>query len=169
MARRTDRTGEGGFTMIEVIVSLGLISVLMASLTAYFVNTQKVSTYQAQIQAATLLDPPDVVRRTIARAVTDTVGVVQHDPVNQPGITNLLEILTALTGETPGPYTSYGDLKRDVTDAVQAALTPIRTRYAELASDPGYVTGVLADGRDRVRGTAQATVRRARAALGLLS
>lgn len=115
-----------------------------------------------------LLDPPDVVRRTIARAVTDTVGVVQHDPVHQPGITNLLEILTALTGGSPGPYTSYGDLKRDVTDAVQAALTPIRTRYAELAADPAYVTEVLADGRDRVRETARATVQRARAAIGLL-
>jgi type II secretory pathway pseudopilin PulG len=53
MARRLDRTGEGGFTMVEVIVSLGLITVLMASLTAYFVNTQRVSAYQAQIQAAT--------------------------------------------------------------------------------------------------------------------
>jgi tryptophanyl-tRNA synthetase len=115
-----------------------------------------------------VLDPGDVVRRTIARAVTDTVGVVRHDPVNQPGITNLLEILTACTGRAPGEYTSYGDLKRDVTGAVEAALAPIRSRYAELSADPGYVTGVLADGRDRVRETAQATLKRARAAIGLL-
>jgi tryptophanyl-tRNA synthetase len=115
-----------------------------------------------------LLDPPDVVRRTIARAVTDTVGVVRHDPAGQPGITNLLEILTASTGETPGGYTSYGALKRDVTDAVEAALAPLRARHAELAADPGYVLSVLADGHDRVRDTAQATVRRARAAIGLL-
>jgi tryptophanyl-tRNA synthetase len=115
-----------------------------------------------------LLDPADVVRRTIARAVTDTVGVVRHDPEGQPGITNLLEILAAATGETPGTYTSYGDLKKDVIDAVEAALAPIRARYAELAADPGYVLSVLSDGRDRVRETAQATVRRTRAALGLL-
>ena len=116
-----------------------------------------------------LLDPPDVVRRTIARAVTDTVGVVRHDRQRQPGITNLLEILAACTGTPPGEFSSCGALKREVTDAVEATLAPIRARHAELATDPAHVEAVLADGRARVRETAQATVRRARAAIGLLS
>ena len=115
-----------------------------------------------------LLDPPDVVRRTIARAVTDTVGVVRRDPQDQPGITNLLEILAAVTGTEPGRFDSYGALKREVTDAVEATLAPIRARHAELTADPAYVRAVLAAGRDRVRETAQATVQRARAAIGLL-
>jgi tryptophanyl-tRNA synthetase len=115
-----------------------------------------------------LLDPSDVVRRTIARAVTDTVGVVRRDLDGQPGVTNLLDILTACTGSAPGEFTSYGALKRAVTDAVEATLAPIRVRHAELAADPGYVNSVLADGRARVRETARATVRRARQAIGLL-
>jgi tryptophanyl-tRNA synthetase len=115
-----------------------------------------------------LLDSSEVVRRTIARAVTDPVGVVRRDPDGQPGITNLLDILAACTGSAPGEFTSYGALKRAVTDAVEATLAPIRTRHAELAADPGYVHAVLADGRARVRETAQATVRRARQAIGLL-
>jgi tryptophanyl-tRNA synthetase len=115
-----------------------------------------------------LLDPPDVVRRTIARAVTDTVGRVRHDPVRQPGVTNLLAILEACTGEPAGEFASYGDLKRAVTGAVEAALAPIRARHAELAADPEHVRKVLADGREKVRPTAQATVRRARQAIGLL-
>jgi len=115
-----------------------------------------------------LLDPPDVIRRTIARAVTDTVGVVRRDPQDQPGITNLLEILAAVTGTEPGRFDSYGALKREVTDAVEATLAPIRARHAELTDDQAYVRAVLAAGRDRVRETAQATVQRARAAIGLL-
>jgi tryptophanyl-tRNA synthetase len=115
-----------------------------------------------------LLDPPEKVRKTISRAVTDAIGVVRHDPENQPGVTNLLEILAACTDEKPGELTSYGALKREVTDAVVALLAPIQARYAELSKDPGYVRETLAEGRTRVRPAALATVRRTRAAIGLL-
>jgi tryptophanyl-tRNA synthetase len=115
-----------------------------------------------------LLDPPEVVRRTIARAVTDTVGRVRHDPANQPGVSNLLAILTACTGEPAGEFASYGALKAAVTEAVEAVLAPIRAGHRELSADPAQVRRVLAEGRERVRPTARATVRRARQAIGLL-
>jgi tryptophanyl-tRNA synthetase len=115
-----------------------------------------------------LLDSPDVVRRTIARAVTDNVGVVRDDPENQPGISNLLGILAACTGQPPRSFTSYGELKREVTDAVEAVLAPIRASYASLSADPGYLRSVLAEGKTRVRPVASETVRRTRTALGLL-
>ncbi|GIF26463.1 tryptophanyl-tRNA synthetase [Actinoplanes tereljensis] len=114
-----------------------------------------------------LLDPPETIRKAISRAVTDTVGVVRHDPDNQPGVSNLLAILAACTDEKPGEFTSYGALKREVTDAVVALLEPIRARYAEL--DPGYVREILAEGQARVRPAALATVRRTRDAIGLLN
>jgi tryptophanyl-tRNA synthetase len=116
-----------------------------------------------------LLDPPEVVRRTIARAVTDNLGRVRDDPENQPGVSNLLGILAACTGEPPRSFTSYGELKREVTDAVEAQLGPIRARYAELSADPGYLRSILAEGKTRVRPIASETVRRTRAALGLLN
>jgi tryptophanyl-tRNA synthetase len=115
-----------------------------------------------------LLDPPEVVRRTIARAVTDETGVVRRDPANQPGVTNLIDILAACTGRQPADRHSYGALKREVTDAVEALLGPIRARHAELAQDPGHVRKILAEGAARVRPRASETVRRTRAALGLL-
>jgi tryptophanyl-tRNA synthetase len=115
-----------------------------------------------------LLDPPEVIRRTIARAVTDTVGIVRHDPVAQPGVSNLLAILDACGGRPAPEITSYGQLKREVTDAVESVLAPIRARYAELAADPGYVGAVLDEGTARVRERAAATVRRAKRAIGLL-
>jgi tryptophanyl-tRNA synthetase len=115
-----------------------------------------------------LLDPPEVVRRTIARAVTDTVGRVRFDPVAQPGVSNLLAILEACGGRPAGDIASYGALKREVTEAVEAMLGPIRSRYAEIADDPGYVRAMLAESAARVRGTAAATVRRAKEAVGLV-
>ncbi|MFI6075794.1 tryptophan--tRNA ligase [Actinoplanes sp. NPDC051343] len=115
-----------------------------------------------------LLDPPEVVRRTIARAVTDNVGEVRDDPENQPGISNLLGILAACTDSRPREFTSYGELKREVTDAVEALLAPIRARYAALSADPGHLRSILAEGKAKVRPTASETVRRTRAALGLL-
>src|SRR4051812_6234639 len=66
-----------------------------------------------------LLDPPDVVRRKIARAVTDSEtgpDAVRADPA-KPGVTNLLEILVACGGSAAG-VTTYGALKRSVADAV---------------------------------------------------
>ena len=112
-----------------------------------------------------VLDPPGQVRKTIMRAVTDTIGVVRHDPA-RPGVTNLLTILSACGGETSG-LTSYGALKTAVADAVEAVLGPIRARHAELVKDPGYVRSVLDAGRERVLPAAADRVRRARSAMGL--
>jgi tryptophanyl-tRNA synthetase len=114
-----------------------------------------------------LLDPPEVVRRAIIRAVTDTVGIVRREPSTQPGVSNLLTILAAC-GDSATP-TSYGQLKRDVVDAVEAVLAPIRRRYAELADDPAYVAGVLDDGVARVRERTSAVVHRTKLAIGLLT
>ncbi|MBM2621683.1 tryptophan--tRNA ligase [Actinoplanes sp. LDG1-06] len=116
-----------------------------------------------------LLDPPETIRKVIARAVTDTAGVVRHDRDNQPGVTNLLEILRACSDREPGEFTSYGALKREVTEAVEAVLTPVRARYAELSEDPSHVRKILAEGKAWVQPRAAETVRRAREAIGLLN
>ncbi|MEV6346625.1 tryptophan--tRNA ligase [Actinoplanes sp. NPDC051851] len=115
-----------------------------------------------------LLDPPEVIRKAVARAATDTVGVVRRDAEHQPGVTNLIDILAACGGREPSDPTSYAALKRDVTDAIESLLAPIRARYAELAADPAHVREILARGAATVRPTAASTVRRTRAALGLL-
>lgn len=119
-----------------------------------------------------LLDPPDVLRRKVMRAVTDTGSAVRHDPEHQPGVANLLEILAACTGGRPAAlaadFPTYRQLKVATTDAVIATLAPVQRRYAELARESGHVRGVLADGAARARERAAVTVARARRALGLL-
>jgi tryptophanyl-tRNA synthetase len=118
-----------------------------------------------------LLDPVDVVRRQVMRAVTDSGNDVRHDPAGKPGVTNLLEILAACTDGDPvalaASYTSYGDLKRDVADAVIAVLEPLQRRYADLAGDPATLDGLLAAGRDRAIEAAAPTLARAASAMGL--
>ena len=119
-----------------------------------------------------LLDPPDVLRRKIRRAVTDATGRVRYDPVSQPGLANLLAILAAVTGTDPAAaaeeFRSYGQLKYAVTDAVIGLLAPIQRRYTTLAAEPARVRQILTQGRDRAAERAAATVARARRALGLL-
>jgi len=118
-----------------------------------------------------LLDEPDVVRRKVMRAVTDTDTEVHYAPQAKPGVANLLDILGACTGQDPArlasQFSGYGELKTAVADAVVALLQPIQQRYADVVADPGYVEAVLADGVERVRERADATVRRAKTALGL--
>ncbi|CAL9491355.1 Tryptophan--tRNA ligase [Streptomyces sp. enrichment culture] len=119
-----------------------------------------------------LLDEPDVVRRKIMRAVTDSGREVVYDREARPGVANLLEILAACTGGDPeelsGAYESYGALKEDTAEAVVEVLRPVRARHKELCADPGHVEGVLRDGARRARAMARPTVDAAYRAIGLL-
>jgi tryptophanyl-tRNA synthetase len=115
-----------------------------------------------------LLDPPDVVRRKVARAVTDSdtgPDAVRAAPA-KPGVTNLLDILAACGGSASG-ITTYGALKAAVTDAVVAVLEPLQKTYDELASDPAYVASVFADGSAHCRDVTASVLADATAAMGL--
>ncbi|MGY1584327.1 tryptophan--tRNA ligase [Streptomyces sp. MN13] len=119
-----------------------------------------------------LLDEPDVVRKKVMRAVTDSGRDVVYDREERPGVANLLEILAACTGGNPeelsGVYESYGALKKDTAEAVVEVLRPVQQRHKELVADPGYVEGVLRDGAERARAMARPTVDAAYRAIGLL-
>lgn len=134
--------------------------------------TSKMSKSTATTGALRMLDEPDVLRRTVMRAVTDADGEVAYDPARKPGVSNLLAVLGACTGDDParlaGRFHRYGELKTAVADAVVATLGPIRERYGELERDPAYVRAVLRDGALRARERAREKVDAARTAIGLL-
>ena len=116
-----------------------------------------------------LLDPPDVVRRKVARAVTDSdtgPDAVRASRDDKPGVTNLLDILEACGGSAAG-ITTYGALKAAVTDAAVAVLEPLQKSYAELAADPSYVESVFAAGSERAREVTASVLADATAAMGL--
>ncbi|GAB1328305.1 tryptophan--tRNA ligase [Streptomyces sennicomposti] len=119
-----------------------------------------------------LLDEPEVTRKKVMRAVTDSGQDVVYDREARPGVANLLEILAACEGGDPaelaGSYQSYGALKKDAAEAVVEVLRPVRERHRELCADPGYVEGVLRAGARRAREMARPTVDAAYRAIGLL-
>ena len=121
-----------------------------------------------------LLDPPDVLRRKIRAAVTDSYQGVTYDPMDRPGLANLLTLYAALSGDTvEGLASRFGGsgheaLKRSLTDLVVLHLAPIQRRYAEISRHPGYVDGILADGAERASALATPTITEVYAAVGLL-
>ncbi|MEY3656272.1 MAG: tryptophanyl-tRNA synthetase [Actinomycetota bacterium] len=119
-----------------------------------------------------LLDDNSVIEKKFKRAVTDSDGVVAYDRANKPGVSNLLDILSAATG-TPAEqlaeqYSQYGPLKKDTGDAVIALIDPIRTRYFELMNDKGELARLLKIGNQRAREVAAQTLDRAHRAIGLM-
>jgi tryptophanyl-tRNA synthetase len=123
-----------------------------------------------------LFDDPATIERKIRRAVTDTdtgPDAVRYDPVAKPGVANLLGILAAIQGRRPeevaADYSQYGPLKADLAAAVVATVEPIRAAYHTWAEDPGAVTKVLREGAAHADRVAQATLRRASDAIGLVA
>lgn len=119
-----------------------------------------------------VLEDLDQVAKKIKKAVTDTDTEVRYDPEAKPGVSNLLSILGACTGQEPAVaaegYSRYGDLKAATAEAVVEVLRPIQARYAELAADPAGTAAILARGAEKARATAGPILTRARANLGLL-
>ena len=120
-----------------------------------------------------VLDPPEEIDRKVRKAVTDTETEVRYDPVHKPGVSNLLELLSASTGGDPAElavhYGNYGQLKADVAEALAELLRPVRERLAELHGERGYVESVLAEGAAKARAVAGPTLDRAMRAAGLLA
>lgn len=122
-----------------------------------------------------LFDDPATIERRIKRAVTDAEtgpDAVRYDPATKPGVSSLLELLSAATGRDPAvvarDYQRYGDLKTDTAAAVIELLAPIQARYRELEADPGAVSGVLTAGAERAASVAAGTLSAAMDAVGLL-
>lgn len=121
-----------------------------------------------------LLDDPKRIAKKIKSAVTDSATDVRYDREAKPGVSNLLEILSAATGrgieELAAEHDGhgYGRFKTVVAEAVVELLRPIQARHAELAADPGEIARILDDGAHRARSIAADTLQRAKDAMGLL-
>ena len=119
-----------------------------------------------------LLDEPDVIRRKIRRAKTDSGTEVMATP-DKPALTNLLGIYAGLTNrsvpEIEDQYRGkgYGDFKKDLAEVVVESLSPIRERTLELLDDPRELDEVLEAGAEKARGVARSTLHDAWAKLGL--
>ncbi len=120
-----------------------------------------------------ILDPPEVIRAKLRRATTDSDSSIKYDPVNKPGVSNLLTIESLCRNipisELEKKYSSsgYGALKQEVAEAVVAVLEPIQERYHTIRQDPS-LPEKLAQGAEKARKTASKTLRRYKEAAGLI-
>ncbi len=120
-----------------------------------------------------LLDEPDVIRRKIARAVTDAESAVRADEENKPGVTNLLRIYSAMSGESIESLSArygdggYGKFKKDLGELIADTFAPIRERTAKILADSDALDAVLADGARRAREISRETMAVVRSRCGL--
>ena len=119
-----------------------------------------------------LLEEPAAIMKKFKRAVTDSETEVRYDRAEKPGISNLLDILSACSGEPAealaAGYTQYGALKVDTGEAVVEMLRPIQARYHELMTDRAELARLLHVGAERAGAVARATLARAYEHIGLL-
>lgn len=121
-----------------------------------------------------MLDEPDVTRKKIMRAVTDTDGVVSFDREGKPGISNLLSIFSALRGrsiesvELEYEGKGYGDFKKGLVEVVVEEFAPVRQRALDLLADPAELDRILAVNAERASEVAEGTLEKAYERIGFL-
>lgn len=114
--------------------------------------TRKMSKSDPEDTYISLLDKPEDVRRKIKRAVTDSDAAIRFDPEEKPGVSNLLSIISALTGDPMDALVEglqgggYGGLKTRAADAIIDTLQPIQAEYARIIADKATLQAVLDKG-----------------------
>ena len=119
-----------------------------------------------------LLDEDSKIKKSIMRATTDSDGEFRYDPVNKPGVSNLLNIYSAFSGTSVEEilagqsWRGYGDLKKELVAVTQEALAPIRKNFEEIRHSDELIR-VLNDGAERASAIAEPVMKRVRDKFGL--
>ena len=119
-----------------------------------------------------LMDDPDAIMRKFKRAVTDSDACVRFDQETKPGISNLMSIYGAITGQTMEQLQSefegkgYGDFKMRVGEAVVEELRPLQARFKELSSDKTYIDSIIKKNAETANYLATKTLRKVQKKVG---
>ena len=122
-----------------------------------------------------LMDEPGQVVKKIKSAVTDTDGEIRFDRDAKPGVSNLLGIFSAVTGESVESLEArfagqgYGSLKGELAEAVVAMLDPMRLRTLELMNDKAELDRLLAAGAEKANELAEQTLKSVYEAIGFVA
>ena len=118
-----------------------------------------------------VMDKPEAIMRKFKRAITDSEGGIYRSP-EKPGVTNLIEIYSAVTGMTPEAVENefngkgYGVFKPAVGEAVVEALRPIREETERLLGDKGYLETLYRQGAEKAAALANRTLRKVHKKVG---
>ncbi|MBU9812290.1 tryptophan--tRNA ligase [Rahnella perminowiae] len=124
-----------------------------------------------------LLEDPKAVTKKIKSAMTDSEEppVIRYDIKNKPGVSNLLDILSGVTGkgipelEAEFEGQMYGHLKGAVAEAVSGMLTDVQERFNRFRSDEAYLQQVMKEGAEKARARASVTLKKAYEAIGFVT
>ena len=120
-----------------------------------------------------IMDEPNVIRKKISRAVTDSIGVVNYTD-EQPGVKNLINILCAIKGYTPEEVVEmyngkgYADFKKDVGEAIVEELAPVQEKVKALLGDKKALEEIYKKGAEKANYVAMKTLRKMQKKIGLI-
>ena len=120
-----------------------------------------------------ILDPPEVIRKKVSRAVTDSLGVINYTD-EQPGVKNLLDILIAINGSTSEELVAYykdkgyADLKKDVADAIVSELEPVQNKVNEILKDKKALEEIYKLGAEKASYVSMKTLRKMQKKIGFI-
>ncbi|MBQ9298139.1 MAG: tryptophan--tRNA ligase [Clostridia bacterium] len=121
-----------------------------------------------------LEDEPEVIMKKFKKAVTDSEGIVKYNPETKPGISNLMEIYSVITGKTKEEIEKefegqgYGFFKEAVGKAVVEKLKPVQEKYKELQENPEYLENIYRKGAEQARIIATKTIEDVKRKVGLV-
>lgn len=119
-----------------------------------------------------ILDEPNVIRKKIKRAVTDSDAHIAYDPKNKPGVSNLLELYSLSTELTMDEVVAhfegkgYGDLKTEVGEALVAEIEPIQIKFKKIIADKAYLDGIIKKNAETASYLANKTLRKVKKKVG---
>ena len=124
-----------------------------------------------------MMEKPEDIQRKFKRAITDsdTENCVRFDPVNKPGVANLMNIYSAVTGKTFEEIEAefagmgYGKFKPAVGDAVIETLNPIREEATRILTDKAYLESVYKAGAEKASYVANKTLRKVYKKVGFVA
>lgn len=138
--------------------------------------TQKMSKSAPNPKSRILItDDLQQIQSKIRSAVTDSSPTISYDPVNRPGVANLLTILAASSSVTKSPAElsfdyankTHSELKTDVVDTVESLIRPIRENYRRIREDEAWLRQVSNQGTDKAREIAARTMGEVKRQIGL--
>ncbi|MGM9972579.1 MAG: tryptophan--tRNA ligase [Clostridiaceae bacterium] len=120
-----------------------------------------------------VMDPPEVIRKKISRAVTDSLGVVNYTE-DQPGVQNLINIICAIKNISPEEVVKsyegkgYADLKRDAAEIIIDELSPLQEKVKELLNNKEYLESIYKKGAEKANYVSQKTLRKMQKKIGFI-
>jgi len=136
--------------------------------------TKKMSKSEENVNGGILImDPPEVIRKKVNRAVTDSLGIVKYND-EQLGVKNLMTILMTITGmsikEIEDKYEGlgYAQFKKDVAEAIVAELEPIQIKIKEYIGNKAYLEEIYKKGSEKANYVANKTLRKMQKKIGFI-